>query len=874
MCSRCKTAAHVCQRIEGATEKGGIMIVLDIAESAECMTTIEDVFNHYTYGHQLRMLLTKALQVNLDNVTITFAVKCHTPHKAKPVDMVACSAYLKEELRYYEPSVVVAVGKIPTDLFGITGSIKSHNQMVYDFPYKSAKGTKAITKLLIAQHLGFVLNAGNAEVVTFAKVFETANRIATTGVVKKSPTVWKQLSTIGEVKSLIKDILTTGVCCFDFETVKLTDRGTFDPNFKATLLSISYQPGASFVIPLEHFESKFSREDVYKIFALFGKHVFSNPAVQKIGQNVKFDMHVASRYGCTEWFGRVDDTMVMHALYRDCDRHGLDKWVPEFFPQFRGWKMETKGKDWAKIPMNILAPYAATDTDATLRGFIQLEKILLEDARVYSIYRHLIVTATKAIYRMEEVGNLLDSAKIVDNKQVAYGYVLDIEAVLRGYPEVKRFIASESAAAKKRALITLTEKRDKAKTERLRLKYSETILAIESGNTAVAHKMNFGSPAQLAKLLYSSEGFNFKNIEVKGKVDRTGKDILKGIKDNSGFINNLMILRALNTNANLYFTGLYELLDSNNRVHSTYSLAGTATGRLSSNKPNLQNISTHVKVKHAYVEDVVKRVKRQFIAEEGCRIMQIDYSQFELRLVAEFAGETNMINAYLSGKDLHILTACRVTGITEEKYFTLPEKEQKELRSKAKAANFGLIYGQSAKGFMEYAKNNYGVTMNLTEATDLRDKFFEAYPKLLDYHAEYIAKGKKFGYVRTLFGRRRLLEDIQGFDEFKRGEDERVAVNSPIQGSGGEMCIFSLSRSSLCLPKHPKLYIMNTVHDSIILHVPDELVPYTAKLLKRKCESTDTEQFFGKKMQHLIPKVDIEISELAGNWGQLTKYEI
>jgi len=248
----------------------------------------------------------------------------------------------------------------------------------------------------------------------------------------------------------------------------------------------------------------------------------------------------------------------------------------------------------------------------------------------------------------------------------------------------------------------------------------------------------------------------------------------------------------------------------------------------------------------------------------GVIVHNCDYSQAELRVVASFANETAMLTAYENDQDLHAVTAANMLKLTLEAFYELDKDTQKKWRTRAKAGNFGLLYGMSAGGFKDYARNNYGVELTDKEAEDTRKLFFQTYPNLLEYHATYIAKARKFGYVRTLFGRKRHTPDIHSSDNFKRSNDERVSINSPIQGTAGEFTIFALALLHNRLD--PRVQIANSVHDSIILYCPDELLEETIDLLKLTCENLPTEQYFGKSLR-IGMKVDIETSKT--HWGDL-----
>jgi DNA polymerase-1 len=390
--------------------------------------------------------------------------------------------------------------------------------------------------------------------------------------------------------------------------------------------------------------------------------------------------------------------------------------------------------------------------------------------------------------------------------------------------------------------------------------------ALKSGALTPYSGLNFGSPKQLEDLLYwNVNGFRFKNSE-----GGTGKDIIEELNDSSGFIDKLLILRGFEKIRSTYLVGLYDRLDENDKVHTSLLIHGTVSGRLSSRNPNLQNLPNIAKLKDETSVHVVNMVKKSFKCPEGYVFMQVDYSQAELRTIAEFAKEQNMLDAYNNGEDLHAKTAAAMKKISLEEFYKLDPKEQKEYRTRAKAGNFGLIYGMGLFGFIDYARKNYKIYLSEDEAREIIDTFFKLYPNLLVYHDEYIAKGLKFGYVRTLFGRKRQVPNINSSDDYIRSMDERVCVNSPIQGTAGEITIFAIAilRNRL----DPRVKFELTVHDSIIFYIPEDLLEETSALIKDTCENLPMKQYFGKELSKVKMAVDLEISRTS--WKDLTEYKL
>lgn len=848
---------------------GGLMVIGDYPAAPDGTIELEPLReSRFDLFWQIAIDVVK---VDVKKIYPTYTAKCKPQYGQKPseVQYLTCaSTYLKQEIQAVRPKAILLLGAAPMAAFGITGTTTSKEITI-------GKGDNKFTTTLVATQSPGYYHYHSNELKKFALDINKAWTIVT-GITAdtKSPTKVTMCITIEQVEEVVGYILQTKQCTFDFESTKLTDMGVYDPNFKATLLAISFQHGSAYTIPLFHFDSPFTQEEVMHILRLFSDKVWGNPDIHKINQNIKFDMHVAARYGFSIFRGRVDCTMIMHSLYDDLTKHGIKEWLPTVFPQFLGWELEVKGQGWNEIPLATLSNYAGVDADGALRGYTWLTKKLLEDQRVYNLYRNLYAFALRPLFNMELRGMLISREKILTYEARALELIAEQQAKMNKYIQVHSFCKAEALRVNEAKMVELRARKAKAKGKN----YDKVILAmnnIKSGKVTLYKGINFGSPDQLCDLLYSKEGFGFKvpyDRKSRGNKEATGSEIVKNLKDKSGFIDDLLVLRSLQTTYSKYLKGIRLQMDENDCVHTTYNQANVKTGRLSSggknSGPNLQNIVTHIKIKHPFVEELTILPKKAFIVPDGYVLLNGDFSQAELRMIAELANETAMIEAYNAGKDVHILTACAISKLTEEQFLLLPKTEQKELRQKAKSANFGLIYMQSAEGFQAYAKNVYGVDMTLKEAEYIKDTFFDTYPKIAEYHAIYIAKGKKFGCVRTLFGRKAHYPDINLQDGFLKGNAERELVNMPVQGSNGENTVLALALLEYRLPSC--VFLSNTVHDNIMVLAPYKIAKYAMKVIVDTCENTPQLRFFGKEMTKLKMKAEVEIS--ITSWKDLVPY--
>lgn len=578
-------------------------------------------------------------------------------------------------------------------------------------------------------------------------------------------------------------------------------------------------------------------------------------------------------------------------------------------PQFQGYEKEVKQTDWAKVPLYTLVKYNAKDTDATLRLLTFFEAQLLNDPRLYKIYRNLTIPFLKSSFEAEHAGMLIDRPYLQEAVEGANLMAAEFVEKLENHPTVLKFSAAERERVTTEAILNLEQRlreaftksrlswegKQRAKIEKYtgdpkataklakaqadldagyqheptktEEKYAAELAQLKSGAKTPYGGINFASVPQLRELLYTSKGFN-----LKATSESTDEKALKELSDKSGFVDGLLTLRSLRKTVSTYMVGILDRLDAADRVHTSFLIHGTASGRISSANPNLQNLPNSDRIKTEELKKVVAAIKSSFIAPEGHHIVQVDFSQAELRVIAELADDPNMLKAYADGLDLHAVTGAKLAGFkdVQEFYEKLPKDEQKKFRTNAKAANFGLIYGMSAPSFRDYAKDTYGFIMSEKEAVASRDAFFQLYPNLLRYHAIYKAKALKFKQVRTLFGRCRRLPDIDTYDRKAQGEAERAAINSPVQGTAGEFTLFGVCMLKLRLD--PRVIFVNTIHDSVLLYIPDDLMESTLPMVKATMENLPTMRYFDTELKKVSMKVDIEAA--TTNWKSMQPVEL
>jgi len=352
----------------------------------------------------------------------------------------------------------------------------------------------------------------------------------------------------------------------------------------------------------------------------------------------------------------------------------------------------------------------------------------------------------------------------------------------------------------------------------------------------VGHEFNINSPLQLSQVLFEELQLPTKGIKKTQRAYSTGQKELDKLRDLHPIISKIERLREVSKLLSTYITPLPALADKNKRIHSTFTQDVTATGRLSSLNPNLQNIPVR--------SEDGKRIRYCFVPEQGKTFVAADYAQFELRLAAELAGDENLINDFNSGLDIHIKTASDAYGIPQDQV-------TKEQRRAAKVINFGIIYGMSAKSLAD------GTGMTFYQAKDFIDRYMQLRAPIADYLKAQLEHGRKFGYVETFFGRRRPTPDLAAPNFLIRAAAERAAANMPIQGTEADLMKRAMITVDKALPEGAKLVLQ--IHDSLMVECDEAQADEVAKILK-------------DKMENVAPDFKVKLAvdvKTANNWGEL-----
>lgn len=499
--------------------------------------------------------------------------------------------------------------------------------------------------------------------------------------------------------------------------------------------------------------------------------IFENEAIDKIGQNIKFDMLVLGQYGI-KVKGRLWDTMIMHYLLDADARHNMD-YLARTLLNYSPVPIETLiGKGAKQLTMDrvathIVAEYAAEDADVTLRLFNKLHPMLEEGAMV-ELYEKIEEPLIGTLADIEAAGVKIDVAGLSQLSTVLTAELADLESAIR--------------------------------------------------EMAQEPELNINSAKQLGEVLFEKLKVTDKPKKTKTKQYSTDEEYLQFLSDKHPIIELILEYRGLKKLLSTYIDALPQLVNAKTgRIHTSFNQAVTATGRLSSNNPNLQNIP---------IRDARGReIRRLFVARDAEHvIVSADYSQVELRIMAHLSGDEGLLEAFRHGEDIHTATAAKIFGVPIGDV-------SKEQRRQAKTANFGIIYGISAFGLSQR------LHISRVEAKALIDGYFASYPKVKEYMDTVVTKAGQNGYVETIFGRRRNLKDILSGNATVRGLAERNAINAPIQGSAADIIKLAMIEVRRRLESEKlESKIILQVHDELVLDVPRNEVEAVRRLVTEAME--------------------------------------
>ncbi|MBP6072396.1 MAG: DNA polymerase I [Flavobacterium sp.] len=563
-------------------------------------------------------------------------------------------------------------------------------------------------------------------------------------------------------KLFLQSLMNQTSVCFDTETT-----GIDALNAELVGMSFSWSKGEAFYVPFPE-----NQDEAHVLIEKF-KPFFESESIEKIGQNIKYDLKILSNYG-VQIKGKLFDTMIAHYLINPDMRHNMDV-LSETYLKYSPKSIETligkKGKNqllMRDVALEDIKEYAAEDADITFQ-LKQNFSPILDKAETKKLFDAIEIPLIPVLASMEREGIHLD---------VPFLKEMSVE------------MAKESAALEQKIYETAGE------------------------------KFNLASPKQLGDILFDKLKIGgSKQKKTKTGQYATGEEILSYLANDHPIVKDILEWRQMVKLQSTYIDALPNQVDKKTgRVHTDYMQTVAATGRLSSNNPNLQNIPIRT--------ERGRLIRKAFIArDENYSLVSADYSQIELRIIAALSGEENMIKAFQNNEDIHKSTAAKV--------FNVPLDEvTKEQRSHAKTVNFGIIYGVSAFGLSNQT------SLSRKESADLIDAYYQTYPKLKSYMSAQVDFARENGYVQTVLGRRRYLKDINSANMMVKSGAERNAVNAPIQGSAADIikiAMINIHRKLTSEGWQSKMLLQ--VHDELVFDVHHSELDRIQPLIKHEMEN-------------------------------------
>ena len=520
------------------------------------------------------------------------------------------------------------------------------------------------------------------------------------------------------------------------------------------------------------------------------KPILEDEQIKKIGQNIKYDLTVFANHGI-EVQGVAFDTMLESYTQNSTGRHNMDDLAERYlghktiaFEEIAG-----KGKNqltFDKIALDVASEYAAEDADVTMKLHQTLFPELEKTPTLLKLFNEIEMPLVRVLSHIERNGVLIDPQKLLVQSQEIEQRLAEVEAEV---------------------------------------------------HQAAGQEFNLASTKQLQEILFEKLGLPVKKKTPKG-APSTNEEVLEELAQEGHIVPKLLIEhRGLSKLKSTYTDKLPQMINpKTGRVHTSYHQAVTATGRLSSSDPNLQNIPIR--------NEEGRRIRQAFIAREGYKIVAADYSQIELRIMAHLAHDEGMLKAFTEGKDIHRSTAAEIFGVSLKEVTN-------EQRRNAKAINFGLIYGMSEFGL----SNQLGISRQ--EARSYMDAYFNRYPNVLQFMTDIKAKAAEQGYVETLLGRRLYLPEIKSSNGMRRKATERVAINAPMQGTAADIIKVAMIGIDKMIFGDENIKMIMQVHDELVFEVKAERVDHYSQLIKAEME---------KAMKLHVPLIaDVGVGD---NWDE------
>ena len=827
-------------------------------------TEMENRRKEYMGGKPGRMFRAALSEVgiDLDDVYFTSVIKCSTPEDRPPLpdEVKACQDYLLAEIDIVQPEIVIPTGNMSMKaLMGLTAITKHRGKVVEKdgikylpmiHPSLVLKQPKYLD--IFSEDMITLESVMNGTVVESRSSFEKVRRYCDT-----------YEDAIDEINRLIAlpsgsmvsiDLETTKANPYkEFVTMSKTAEASYPDSKRVKISAIGFsdRPGYGSAMPLYHRQNMMSGNQIGMIIKSL-RVLIARDDIEWTTQNGKFEIKWLRRQLEIDLNNMVWDTMLMHylAITEEKGIHGVDdfSWL---YNDMGGCDsalngVKPKGEDkgnYDMIEWDILKVYLADDCDVTMRVGVLWKPLITENPDMNWLWTNIMVPLSYTLADVEANGLKVDVEWLKVLEEAYPKEIERIETKLREFPEVIEMEREWVQMWHERVAIGQIKKADRTPEQEERFKkwkkYDPN--GKKDGERVDGTKINFGSSAQLGELLFNRLGLKTVVLTDKGNLS-TNDDSLKYMEKQHAVARTIMQLRKANHLNNNFVAGMREHLDFEGIIHPNYNIHGTVTGRLSSDEPNAQQFPR--KVSDVFSFQYWNEIKTLFVSRFGDDgvIVQFDYSQLELRILAVFTQDEALIELYRSGADLHKAVASDAFGV--------PVSEvTKDQRTASKKIQFGIVYQESAKGLSEDLRAE-GINMTVKECEAFIAKYFRRFPRVEDWIRNIKRYAKRHKHVKTLTKRIRHLDTIDSTEKSIASEAERQAVNAPIQSTGSDCTVMSLIEINKWLKATGKRSVICiTVHDSIVLDCPkDEVVEVARKvkhIMENLAEYNDFYKFLG-----------------------------
>jgi uracil-DNA glycosylase family 4 len=760
-------------------------------------------------GRMHREMVDYLTEVGIDHTKVMWlsALKCRT-YSLDPTkgDQKACSLFLRAEFAHMDFDYVLCLGSEAWFAASGWADITKNRGKLFDVMEGNGVIFPTISPSAVARNPG--LRGGFvADLHYFSRLIRGEDSV--------QPEYHNNTGHVTDVysrdtlRAALSDVRTSWAVAYDIEG---TISAETDPDARVVSIALTVVKGPdmstahTYNIPLFHPESPFRRV-WQRVLAAITKALCRVP--RRVAHNAKYDSKWMQHFTGVEEFTPTFDTIIAAALLDENRPKGL-KPLAQMLLGAEPWGIDTK--DLLNEPLDKVLVYNGLDTWHTLRLYFVLKESLVAQPRLAKLFKHLMMPLVTELCYVERRGVFVDQHQLQVNWNIVKAKLQDIENALEEWlPETNPF-------------------------ERYR----------KRDGAILSDGVNWNPSNFLRWFVFEYLGLP---VIARGKPKEDGSPgdpsvaeaIMMTLAEMHPAAKLLLERVTWNKTDTSFFEPWSHQIDGNSRMHSTFKPWGTVTGRMSSGKEDAEKITSSKQIRGVNLQQVPRGdlTRGIFGAPPGSYFVEFDYSQIELRVAAFLARERNMLHLYLTGQDIHMAMAMRMTG--------KPASEvTKEERKKAKAVNFGFLYGMGWAKFVRTAWENYGVRVTEDEAQAFRKAFFDQFPDLVPWHAKQRRLAHTYGRVETPMGRVRHLPDIYSPDHGVQAEAERQAINSPVQGFASDMCALSmvlLARQFRA--EGVQAFPIGTVHDAVNWEIHGDVLEYTLPVIKHRMENLPLEQLFG-----------------------------